>query len=254
MSATDGVSNDFVYDRIGHGYAALRRPDPRIAAAIWQALADAETVLNVGAGAGSYEPTDRSVVALEPSLTMIRQRGESSVPVVRASATHLPFPDRSFDAVLAVLTIHHWHDRAGGLLELARVARSRVVIFTCDPSMGGFWLVQDYFPEIREIDRRILPTVDELKSILGDIEVRSVLIPWNCTDGFLGAYWRRPYAYLSLRVRSAISTFSKISDVEAGIRRLRRDLEDGTWSQRYGYLLNRDELDLGYRLVIRSYG
>jgi len=239
-----------LYDAIGLGYGHYRRPDRRIATAILDALGDAATVVNVGAGTGSYEPVDRSVVAVEPSFAMIRQRPAGSAPVVQASATHLPFRDAIFAAALAVLTVHHWPDRVRGLTELARVAQHRLVIVTWDPATSGFWLVEDYFPAILEIDRQILPPMEELRQTLGTIEVRPLPIPYDCTDGFLGAYWRRPHAYLDPGVRGAISTFAKISNVESGLRRLRGDLADGTWERRYDHLLRRSELDLGYRLVI----
>jgi SAM-dependent methyltransferase len=240
-----------LYDRIGGGYGAYRRADPRITDAIAQALGPSGRVVNVGAGAGSYEPVDRAVVAVEPSISMIRQRRRGSAPVVQASALALPFSDRTFDAALGVLTVHHWPDRAQGLRELRRVARHRVVILTWDPAaMSGFWLVDDYFPDIVEIDRRIFPSLEEFRATLGSIEIRPLPVPHDCVDGFLGAYWRRPSAYLDAGVRSAISTFSKLEDVDGGLDRLRRDLDDGTWMRRYGALLERGELDLGYRLVI----
>lgn len=229
------------YDAIGLGYETYRRPDPRIAAAVRRALGGADSVVNVGAGAGSYEPTDRRVVAVEPSLAMIRQR-LSPAPVVQASATDLPFGDGDFAASLAILTVHHWPDRARGLAELARISR-RVVIVTWDPASTGFWLTEDYFPSILTIDRPIFPTVDELRRALGEIEVVSLPVPHDCVDGFLGAYWRRPHAYLDDGVRLAISTFSKIGDVGPGLERLRRDLADGTWERRHGDLLDRSELD-----------
>lgn len=243
-----------LYDAIGIGYEHYRRPDPRIAAAIIRALGEAETVVNVGAGTGSYEPVDRSVVAVEPSLAMIRQRQVGGTPVVQASATHLPFRDGVFAAALAVLTVHHWPDPVRGLTELARVARQRLVIVTWDPATSGFWLVEDYFPAIVETDRPIFPAIEAFRQILGDVEVHSILVPSDCTDGFLGAYWRRPYAYLDPGVRGAISTFAKIGDVESGLARLRGDLTDGTWERRYGHLLRQSELDLGYRLVIAHRG
>ena len=243
-----------LYDEIGVGYRALRRPEPRIASAIARALGETESVVNVGAGAGSYEPSDRSVVAVEPSMTMIRQRRPGSAPAIQASATRLPFRDASFAAALAVLTVHHWPDRARGLDELARVAADRVVVLTWDPAVSGFWLVDEYFPEIVEIDRPIFPTLDEFSRALGRIEVSTLPIPHDCVDGFLGAYWRRPEAYLDADIRRAISTFSKIRTLEAGLARLRRDLEDGTWRRRHGDLLDRTELDLGYRLVVSAGG
>ncbi len=239
-----------LYDKIGAGYNAHRSPDPRIGAAILHALGLARSVLNVGAGAGSYEPADRAVVAVEPSTAMIRQRPHGSAPVVQASATALPFRDGAFDAALAVLTVHHWPDRARGLAELQRVARQRVVILTWDPESTGFWLVADYFPALVTIDREIFPRLEELRRILGPIDAHPLPIPHDCVDGFLGVYWRRPHAYLDPAVRGAISTFSKIGDLEAGLARLRHDLEDGTWTRRHGHLATRSALDLGYRLVV----
>lgn len=239
-----------LYDEIGVDYGSYRQPDVRIAETIRRALGDAETVVNVGAGTGSYEPTDRFVVAVEPSMTMIRQRGEGSARVIQASATALPFQDASFDAALAVLTIHHWPDRPRGLAELLRVAR-RLAILTFDPGSRGFWLIEDYFPEIAEFDRRALPPIAEFRQLLGkQTEVLPVPVPHDCTDGFLGAYWRRPEAYLDAGVRSAISAFALLDDVEPGLARLRSDLEDGRWAARHGHLSSKTELDLGYRLVI----
>jgi SAM-dependent methyltransferase len=238
-----------LYDTIGRGYRQLRRQDPRIAARILAALGGAASVVNVGAGAGSYEPRDRKLVAVDPSRVMLRQRDPGAAPAVRASATDLPFRDESFDASLAVLTIHHWPDPARGLQELRRAARRKVVILTFDPNVTGFWLL-DYFPEIAEIDHRIMPTLPELTRHLGRAQVFDVPIPHDCTDGFLGAYWRRPEAYLRADIRSAISTFSKLRDVESGLAALRADLASGAWHRRHGAILARAELDLGYRLVV----
>ena len=182
---------------------------------------------------------------------MIRQRGRDAAPAVRAYASALPFRDASFDAALALLTIHHWPDRARGLAELARAARRRVVIFTCDlDAAAGFWLVDDYFPEILASDRPIFPSFDELRRVLGRISVCDVPIPRDCSDGFLGAYWARPESYLDAGVRSAISGFAKLRDVEPGLARLRTDLSSGAWERRHGALRAREELDLGYRLVV----
>ena len=239
-----------LYDQIGRNYTTHRRPDPRIAAAILDALGPARSVLNVGAGAGSYEPSDRRVLAVEPSSEMIRQRPPGSAPVVQASATALPFRDGVFDATLAVLTVHHWPDRPRGLAELRRVARDRAVILTWEPDAAAFWLVDDYFPELVALDRALFEPLDALRRLLGPIEVRPIPIPHDCVDGFLGAYWRRPEAYLDAAVRGAISTFTKLPDVEPGLARLRRDLADGTWQRRHADLLTRLHLDLGYRLVI----
>ena len=239
-----------LYDQIGVGYTAHRQPDPRIAAAIVDALGPARSVLNVGAGAGSYEPVDRRILAVEPSPEMIRQRAPGSAPAVQASATALPFRDGAFDATLAVLTVHHWPDRPQGLAELRRVARDRAVILTWEPDAAPFWLVEDYFPGLAALDRAIFEPLDALRSLLGPIEVRPVPIPHDCVDGFLGAYWRRPEAYLDAAVRSAMSAFSKLADAEPGLARLRQDPADGTWQRRNAALLGRPALDLGYRLVI----
>lgn len=229
-----------------------RRPEPRIAARIAAALGDARSVVNVGAGAGSYEPEDREVVAVEPSGEMVRQRAAEAAPAVRGRAEQLPFRDRAFDAAMAVLTIHHWTDVARGLAEIRRVARERVVILTWDPEHPGFWLVRDYFPEIHEFDRRTFPSLETLRAAFGPIEVRPVPVPADCVDGFLGAYWRRPEAYLDEGARGAISSFPRLNNVEARIARLRAHLADGTWHARNADLLALDELDIGYRLVVAA--
>jgi len=188
---------------------------------------------------------------VEPSLTMIRQRAPGAAPAVRALASALPFRDASFDAALAILTIHHWQDRARGLAELGRAARRRVVILTHDPWAVGFW-IEAYFPELFEIDRRIFPTLEELRLTFGRITVRDVPIPHDCRDGFLGAYWRRREAYLDAGVRSAISSFAKLGDARLadGLARLRADLASGEWERRHGALRAREQIDLGYRLVV----
>jgi SAM-dependent methyltransferase len=240
-----------LYDTIGQGYRRFRRPDSRIRAAIERALGDAASVTNVGAGAGSYEPGDRKLVAVEPSLTLIRQRGRDAAPVVRAVASALPFRDASFDAALAVLTIHHWAERERGLAELARTARRRVVLLTHDPSADTFWL-EDYFPELFRAVRRSMPSLEELARVLGRSAVFDVPIPRDCSDGFLGAYWCRPEAYLDADRRGAISLFAERTPVElaAGLARLRSDLASGEWERRNAALRARDQLDLGYRLVV----
>lgn len=237
------------YDRIGVGYCKYRHPDQRIAAAIAGALGDAELVVNVGAGTGSYEPQDRRVVAVEPSAEMIRQRAEGTAPVVQASAEKLPFGDESHDAALAVLTVHLWRDRQTGLREMRRVAR-KVVVFTWDPEHEGFWLVRDYFPDLLALDRAIFPTMSELEGVLGELSVTRVPIARDCTDGFLGAYWARPEAYLDPGARGAISSFTRIGGVEERIERLRADLSRGEWARRNEELQSLQELDVGYRLVV----
>lgn len=238
-----------LYDRIGAGYGARRIPDPRIAEAIQAALGDARSLANVGAGAGSYEPRDRTVVAIEPSRTMIRQRPTTAAPVVCASASAIPLHDASFDAALAILTIHHWPDRMLGLTELRRIARRRVVILTHE-HLGSLWLTE-YFPSIHRIDSDDFPSNDELEEALGPLSIRPLPIPHDCSDGFLGAYWRRPHAYLDPGVRSAISIFAKLPpiEIEAGLARLQADLDSGRWHASQRALLEREALDVGYRLV-----
>lgn len=238
-----------LYDRIGRGYANIREPDERIAQVIWRALGDSGSVVNVGAGTGSYEPRDRHVVAVEPSMTMIAQRPTGSTPVVQANAVSLPFTNDSFDAGLAILTVHHWPDQPRGLAELRRVSRHRVVVVTWDPTSPGFWLT-DYFPEVLDIDRPLFPAISDVERALGPATVETIPIPHDCTDGFLGAYWRRPDAYLDERVRGAISTFSKLSDIGPALDGLRTDLASGAWQRKYGGLLKRTQLDLGYRLIV----
>src|SRR5262245_7208045 len=189
-----------LYDQIGRTYIATRHPDARIAAAIMGALGDVQTVVNVGAGAGAYEPTDHSIFAVEPSSHMIRQRAAGSAAVIQATAEALPFRDHSFDAALALLTLHHWTDWRRGLDEMKRVA-DRLVVFTFEPGdVGSFWLTDAYFPEIVDLDRGRCPSVADLVRHLGNCQVHRIAIPHDCVDGFLAAYWRRPEAYLDPRV------------------------------------------------------
>jgi SAM-dependent methyltransferase len=240
-----------LYDTIGRTYRRYRRPDPRIARQVEEALGGCASAVNVGAGAGSYEPRGRRLLAVEPSLTMIRQRAPDAAPAVRAVADALPFRDAAFDAALALLTVHHWPDGRRGLAELGRAARRRVVVFTHDPSAVGFWL-EGYFPEIFRIDRAIFLPLGELRGVLGRSQVFDVPIPRDCVDGFLGAYWARPEAYLDAGARSAISSFAKLGGAELvdGLARLRADLASGEWRRRHGHVLAQSELDLGYRLVV----
>lgn len=239
-----------LYDRIGRGYGQHRRPDPRIAQAVARAIDEVEALVNVGAGAGSYEPRDRLVVAVEPSMTMIGQRAKTAAPAIQATADALPFRDATFGASLAILTIHHWSDWRRGLREMARVARDRTILLTWDPSAAGFWLVDDYFPDILSLDRQIFPSLDAIARELGPLAVSPIPIPGDCIDGFLGAYWQRPHAYLDASVRGAISSFSRVPNVEDGLRRLERDLHSGAWHRAHAALLTNDTLDLGYRLVV----
>jgi SAM-dependent methyltransferase len=180
---------------------------------------------------------------------MLRQRPPQTAPAVQAMAERLPFRNDAFDAAMAVLTIHHWHDQDAGLRELNRVAAERVVLLTWDPSHHGFWLINDYFPGFLEADRKRLPPIKRILSTVGEGRVITVPIPHDCVDGFLGAYWRRPEAYLNANVRSGISSFATCADLSP-LQRLEDDLESGEWQRRYGELLDEEALDIGYRLVV----
>jgi SAM-dependent methyltransferase len=239
---------DSLYDTIGLNYADLRRPDPRIARQVEAALGNAETVLNVGAGAGSYEPSDRRITAVEPSTKMIEQRPASDATVIQGSAEDLPFEDNSFDAAMAVLTIHHWPDKQKGVAEMRRVTRGKLVFLTYDPSFRGLWLLE-YFPALVTLDEGQMPTMADFERWLGPVSVSPVPVPHDCPDGFLAGYWRRPSAYLDERVRAAISSFWALSDVSEGLAKLASDLESGEWERRYAHLADLDALDCGYRLV-----
>ncbi len=235
------------YDTIGIKYAELRKPDPRVARIIESALGSAHSVLNVGAGTGSYEPPDRRVIAVEPSREMIRKRSPSAAQAIEASVDDLPFDDKSFDVSMAILTIHHWPDKEAGLREMRRVTRGRIVLLTFDPACRP-WLT-DYLPELAALDEAQAPSMSDYERWLGPVQITPVLVPHDCSDGFLYAYWRRPVAYLDARIRSGISSFWAI-DTEAGLQRLRRDLETGEWQRRYAELLILEDYDAGYRLVI----
>ena len=239
------------YDRIGANYSDLRRPDPRIAAGIEAALGDSRTILNVGAGAGSYEPAGREVTALEPSIEMIRQRSVQAAAVVQGRAEDLPFADRAFDASMAILTIHHWTDQAKGLKEMRRVTSGPIALLTYDPAFRGFWL-GDYIPGLVALDEAQMPAMAGYEGWLGPVAISPVPIPHDCTDGFLSAHWRRPAAYLDPRVRAAMSSFWALGDVSEALARLESDLDSGAWAERYGHLLALDSLDCGYRLVVAA--
>ncbi|MEO3874774.1 class I SAM-dependent methyltransferase [Nonomuraea sp. B12E4] len=242
-----------LYDTIGATYTVTRRTEPRIAARIWAALGDARTVLNVGAGTGSYEPPDRDVTAVEPSALMRAKRPAGAAPCVAASADSLPFEDRSFDAAMAVSTVHHWQDPIAGLREMRRVAR-RVVVFTHDSSDSGwrhrFWLTRDYLPEVADL----LTGRPSLAGLADAIEARiePVPIPWDCSDGFFEAHWRRPEAYLDERVRRGVSVWARVGPEaeQRAVRSLREDLDSGRWAERNRDLIALDAAELGLRLLV----
>lgn len=247
------MSSRQLYDTIGAGYTATRRTEPRIAARIWDALGDARTVLNVGAGTGSYEPPGRDVTAAEPSEVMRAQRPAGAAPCVAAAADSLPFEDQSFDAAMAVSTAHHWPDPIAGLREMRRVAR-RVVVFTHDSTDAGwrhrFWLTRDYLPEVAGLTAG-RPSLDEQARAIG-ARTEPVLIPWDCADGLFEAYWRRPEAYLDENVRHGVSVWARVGPQaeQRAVRSLRDDLASGRWAERNRDLLALDAAELGLRLLI----
>ena len=241
------------YDHIGTSYSSTRTSDPVIEAQIHHYLAGAGNLVNIGAGTGSYEPKNIPVIAVEPSATMIRQRDPCKAPAIRAVASALPFADASFSTSLSVLTVHHWQERQTAFAEIHRVVKNRALIVTWDPESPGFWLTRDYFPELLTIDGPKFPTLDEFRQSFEKIDVYPLLIPHDCADGFLGAYWRRPHYYLDEQARAGMSTFAEIDDQREPLARLAADLESGEWHKRNAAILNATELDLGYRIVIADF-
>jgi len=244
-----------LYDSIGRNYAMRRKPDPRIAAQIELALGDAAPVVNIGAGTGSYEPADRTVIAVEPSEVMIRQRPPTAAPCLQGTAESLPLETKSVDAAMAVNSMHHWSDLERGFREMARVARKRTIVLTWVPDAPHshpFWLTEDYFPEILAHDRTIFPTAPVLAAmlerIIGPVRMTPVPIPHDCVDGLLCAYWRRPEFYLQDDVRAGMSSFARI-DAAPGLAKLRADLASGRWADLNREILELDALDVGYRVV-----
>ena len=244
-----------LYDGIGRTYTATRATDPRIAAAIWDGLGDARTVVNVGAGTGNYEPPDREVTAVEPSAVMIAQRPPGAAPAVQAGAEALPFDDDSFDAAMAVLTVHHWSDWRAGIEEMHRVAR-RVVVLSWDPSFADrLWISAEYLPQVIEQEGEFPSLADQAGAVRAT-RVTAVPVPHDCRDGFYGAHWRHPEAYLDPVVRAGISVLAKRDplELEPGLARLAEDIRSGAWAERHADLLELDELDLGYRLLVSGEG
>jgi SAM-dependent methyltransferase len=240
------------YDRMGIEYAEVRRADPRIEAVIHAALGDARSVLNVGAGAGSYEPGDREVIAVEPSPVMIAQRSPDAAPAIEAVAEELPLADDSVDAVMGVFTMQHWSDVDRGLAEVARVGRDRAVFVTLDMDVtASMWLGAEYLPEMVEADRRDFPSLGQLAAALPRLEVETIPVPSDCADGFCVGLWSRPEAHLDPRVRQASSTWHRLDPevVERALGRLAADLESGEWDRRHSHLRVLGELDVGLRLV-----
>jgi SAM-dependent methyltransferase len=242
------------YDLTGVSYAQTRRPDPRIAEVINRAVGDGGLVANIGAGTGSYEPA-RTVVAVEPSRVMVNQRPNGSAPAVQATAEALPIRTDAVDTALAVLTVHHWNDLAAGVSEMLRVARRRAVVLTWDHDIiQDFWLLSEYVPAAAETDARLAVPINTLIELLGHehVSMVSVPVPHDCVDGFGGAFWRRPDAYLTDTVRQGMSLFAMTpnQEVQEGLSRLQADLSSGDWQLHHSDLLHLPELDLGYRLLI----
>jgi SAM-dependent methyltransferase len=245
------------YERIGLGYARTRREDPRLAERIHRALGEARTVVNVGAGAGSYEPRDRHVIAIEPSEVMAAQRPPELAPAIRASAGALPLRDRSVDAAMAILSVHHWDDeQEQGVRELRRVARGPVVIVTYDAEVSGqMWLMADYLPEVAELDRRTFPSLDTLSGWLGGaISVEAVEVSDDTPDWMLGSFWAHPERVLHPEARAATSGFARMDAavVERVVEAVRSDLESGSWERRHGHLRRLRSFDAGLRLIIST--
>lgn len=241
-----------LYDVYGQTYGATRHADPRIGARIADALGDAASVANIGAGTGSYEPP-QTVAAIEPSLTMLRQRPSGSAPAAQAMAEHIPLRDGCVDAAMAVLTIHHWSDLAAGIAEMRRIARRRLVFLTWIPEqISKFWLLDEYLPEAARTDADLAVPIDRLTGLLDRPRVLPVPIPYDCTDGFGAAYWRRPHAYLDRTVRDGISLLARTGEdaLAPGLSRLAIDLASGRWQRDHADLMQRESLDLGYCLVI----
>lgn len=249
----DGSAGDVDYGEIGGTYSRFRRPDPVIAAQIHAALGDAASVLNVGAGAGSYEPLDRAVTAVEPSASMRAQCPAHLAPAIDAVAENLPFADATFDAAMALVTVHQWSDLERGLAEMRRVTRGPVILLVCDPDrMQDYWL-SEYIPEVREVEARRFPPIARLAVALGGrVEVRPVPVPLHCTDGFNEAYYGRPEAFLEPAARLACSSWSLVppAAVERFVRNLTGDLASGRWDERHGHWRQTPFYDGPLRLVI----
>ncbi|MFK8043610.1 class I SAM-dependent methyltransferase [Congregibacter sp.] len=241
-----------VYDKIGKSYSAGRKADPAVFALLWRHLRGATSLLNIGAGTSSYEPdvSGVEVTALEPSLEMIRQRPVGAAPVTQAIAESLPFGRGAFSHSMTVLSMHHWTDRKAAFAEIKRVTTTRFVAITWDPDAPRYWLTEEYFPEIHDIDSQNFPSLDEIAESFPGVVFVPLEIPADCDDGFTAAYWARPHAYLDPVVRSCMSTFSKMKHAEAGLQKLRDDLNNGLWYRKHGHLQTRDSLDLGYKIAV----
>jgi len=249
----DGSAGDANYGAIGSNYAQYRQPEPFIVGFIRRALGEAKTLLNVGAGAGSYEPTDLEVTAIEPSASMRAQRPRHLSVAIDGAAENLPFADQQFDAAMATFTVHQWQDLAAGLNEMRRVTRGPVAVLTCDPqALDRFWLSR-YAPEPIAVEARRYPSLDAIAAGLGgEVEILSVPIPLHCVDGFGEAYYGRPERLLDPGARRANSAWSFVAP-EIGDRfvaELTRDLESGEWDRHYGELRTQPFFEGSLRLIV----
>ncbi len=250
----DGSAGDADYGAIGVDYARYRQPDPHIARQIMAALGDAQSVLNVGAGAGSYEPRDRQVTAVEPSATMRAQRPADLSPAIDAVAENLPFPDQAFDAAMASSTVHQWPDLARGISELVRVTRGPIVILASDPALLFDYWMAGYLPEAFEVEAGRFPPIATLTTLLGPgTRVEKVDIPFDCTDGFAEAYYGRPERFLDPGAIGAMSSFTFVDRpvVDRALERLAADLASGEWDRQHGHLRTQPFYDGALRLIIR---
>jgi hypothetical protein len=245
-------AGDFDYEAHGRTYATVRRPDQRIAALVHDALGSARTVLNVGAGAGSYEPSDRQVVAVEPSATMRSQRRPDLAPAVDGVAERLPFDADSFDAAMAMITLHQWPEPFAGLAEMRRVSRGPVVVLTFDgDSLDRLWL-GEYCPELFEAEQRRYPRIEKIAQALGPrTEVLEVPIPLDCTDGFTETYYGRPEMFLDPAVRACQSAWGFVDQpaIDRGLATLATDLDSGAWDERFGALRTQPQFVGALRLI-----
>ncbi|MBK6399883.1 MAG: class I SAM-dependent methyltransferase [Bacteroidetes bacterium] len=246
----------FNYDTHGQKYSGQRKTDPRIAAYVHNALADSETVINIGAGSGSYEPEDKYVIAVEPSITMRTQRiANGKIPAINAKADSLPFDDRSFDAAMAMVTVHHWPDIEKGISEIRRVTKKRIVIMTFDPdALDDFWNV-NYFPQLIEIERARYPSITRLqKALSAKTEVIKIPIPLDCVDGFQETYYGRPEAFLEKEVRMAQSAWGFLpADLEEKyIQNLSNDLQSGAWDKKFGHFRTQPNFTGALRLIVAN--
>ncbi|MBP6426772.1 MAG: class I SAM-dependent methyltransferase [Bacteroidia bacterium] len=246
----------FNYDTHGQKYSGQRKTDPRIAAYVHKALADSETVINIGAGSGSYEPEDKYVIAVEPSITMRTQRiANGKIPAINAKADSLPFDDRSFDAAMAMVTVHHWPDIEKGISEIRRVTKKRIVIMTFDPdALDDFWNV-NYFPQLIEIERARYPSITRLqKALSAKTEVIKIPIPLDCVDGFQETYYGRPEAFLEKEVRMAQSAWGFLpADLEKKyLQNLSNDLQSGAWDKKFGHFRTQPNFTGALRLIVAN--